>query len=416
MKKVYIGIIGFGNIGSAVAEFIKKNHQVIMANAGLDLEIKKVCDTRPLKIAYPLINNYLDIINDPDISVVVEAIGGENPAKKIILAALNKKKHVVTPNKEVIAKNMKVFLAAAAKNKVQLLFEASVGGGIPIIQPIKESLAGNKISQIYGIVNGTTNYILSKMSSNGMEFATALKEAQDKGYAEPNPKADIEGYDAAYKAAILAMVAFKAEVDWQKIYREGITQITQEDIQYAKDIGYVIKLLAIAQKVDGKIDIRVHPALLPADHALAAVADNYNAIYVKGTPMGPLMFYGQGAGGGPTASAIISDIVAAANDKCQMTNDKLRKVILKKIDEVVGKFYIRLQVPDKVGVLAGISKIFAQKKVSIAAVLQKESNGKVVTLVILTDQVLEKNLRAALSVMKRLPIVQKVSSVIRIVA
>src|SRR3989339_892482 len=382
MKKVYIGIIGFGNIGSAVAEFIKKNHQVIIANAGIDLEVKKVCDTRKLHLPYPLTGNYLDIINDPEISVVVEAIGGENPAKKIILAALNKKKHLVTPNKEVIAKNMKEFLSVAAKNKVQLLFEASVGGGIPIIQPIKESLAGNKISQIYGIVNGTTNYILSKMSSEGMEFASALKEAQDKGYAEPNPKADIEGYDAAYKAAILAMVAFQGEVDWRAVYREGITQITQEDIQYAKDIGYVIKLLAIAQKVDGKIDIRIHPALLPADHALAAVADNYNAIYVKGTPMGPLMFYGQGAGGGPTASAIISDIVAAANDKCQMTNVQLRKINLKKIDDVRGKFYIRLQVPDRVGVLAGISKIFAQKKVSIAAVLQKESNGQVVTLVI----------------------------------
>ncbi|PIS31675.1 homoserine dehydrogenase [Candidatus Saganbacteria bacterium CG08_land_8_20_14_0_20_45_16] len=416
MKKVYVGIIGFGNIGSAVAEFIKKNHQVIAANTGLDLELKKVCDTRQLKIAYPLTHQYTDIINDPEIAVVVEAIGGTVPAKKIILAALNQKKHVVTPNKEVVAKHMKELLAAAAKNKVQLLFEASVGGGIPIIQPIKESLAGNNISQIYGIVNGTTNYILFKMSSEKMEFASALKQAQDKGYAEPNPKADIEGYDAAYKAAILASVAFKAEVNWQAVYREGITGITQEDIQYAKDIGYVVKLLAIAQKVDEKIDIRVHPALLPANHALATVADNYNAIYVKGTPVGPLMFYGQGAGGGPTASAIISDIIASANSKFEIRNSTLKKAKVRNINEVKGKFYIRLEVPDRVGVLAGISKVFAQKKVSIAAVLQKESNGQFVTLIILTDKVVEKNLRAALATMKKLSVVHKIGSVIRLIA
>jgi len=414
MKKVYIGIIGFGNIGSAVAEFIKKNHQVIIANAGIDLEVKTVCDTRKLHIPYSLTSNYLEVINDQEISVVVEAIGGENPAKKIILAALNKKKHVVTPNKEAIAKNMKTFLAAAAKNKVQLLFEASVGGGIPIIQPIKESLAGDKLSQIYGIVNGTTNYILSKMSLEGKDFATALKEAQDKGYAEPNPTSDVEGYDAAYKAAILAMVAFQAEVDWQKIYREGIKQISQDDIQYAKDIGYVIKLLAIAQRDEGKLDVRVHPALLPKKHPLAAVSDNYNAIYVKGAPVGPLMFYGQGAGGGPTASAIISDIIIAANSKNKNQNSKLRKINLKKIGEVKSKFYIRLEVPDRVGVLAGISKIFAQKKVSIAAVLQQETDGQVVTLVIMTDQVAEKNLTAALAAMKKRPIVKKVCNVIRI--
>ncbi|MBU0502719.1 MAG: homoserine dehydrogenase, partial [Candidatus Margulisbacteria bacterium] len=307
MKKVYVGIIGFGNIGSALAAVLKKNRQVIAANTGIDIQIKKVCDTRKLKIPYPLTPDPYDIINDPEISVVVEAIGGVNPAKKIILAALKKKKHVVTPNKEVIAKNMKELLAVAAKNKVQLLFEGAVGGGIPIIAPIRESLAGNRISQIYGIVNGTTNYILSKMSSQGMEFSEALLQAKEKGYAEPNPATDIDGFDAAYKAVILASVAYGVEVDWQKVYCEGIKHISQEDIQYASDVGYVVKLLAIAQRVDGKIDVRVHPALLPKKHALASVEDNFNAIYVKGTPVGSLMFYGQGAGGGPTAYAIISD-------------------------------------------------------------------------------------------------------------
>ncbi|MFH1361849.1 MAG: homoserine dehydrogenase [bacterium] len=416
MKKVYVGIIGFGNIGSALAAVLKKNRQVIAANTGIDIQIKKVCDTRKLKIPYPLTPDPYDIINDPEISVVVEAIGGVNPAKKIILAALKKKKHVVTPNKEVIAKNMKELLAVAAKNKVQLLFEGAVGGGIPIIAPIRESLAGNRISQIYGIVNGTTNYILSKMSSQGMEFSEALLQAKEKGYAEPNPATDIDGFDAAYKAVILASVAYGVEVDWQKVYCEGIKHISQEDIQYASDVGYVVKLLAIAQRVDGKIDVRVHPALLPKKHALASVEDNFNAIYVKGTPVGSLMFYGQGAGGGPTASAIISDIITAANVKCQMSNDKLRKINLRKIAEVKGKYYIRLQVPDKYGVLAGISKAFARKKVSIAAVVQKETVGNLATIVVLTDKVIEKNLEAALRVIKKLPVVRRVSNIIRIVA
>ncbi|MFH1683566.1 MAG: homoserine dehydrogenase [Candidatus Margulisiibacteriota bacterium] len=415
-KQINIGIIGLGNIGSAVASNIRKNHSVILDNTGIDIKVKKVCDVRRIKTPYPFTLNPMEIIKDPNISVVVEAIGGVNPALKFILAALNNGKSVVTPNKEVIAKHMKEIFAAARKNRVQVMFEGAVGGGIPIIQPLRESLAGNKIEQVYGIVNGTTNYILSKMMEEQMEFGQALKKAQEKGYAEPDPTADIKGYDACYKAAILASVAFGAEVNWKDVHFEGITRITQEDIQYARDIGYVIKLLAIAKKVDNKLEVRVHPALIGRTHPLASVSENFNAIYVKGDPMGQLMFYGPGAGGGPTASAIISDIIAIANDKCQMTNVKLRSYPIKRIDEIESRYYIRLQVPDKSGVLAGISKAFARKKVSIAAVVQKETVGDLATLVVLLHQVSEKNLKAALKVIEKLPVVRKVCNVIRIVS
>ncbi len=414
-KKVNIGIIGFGNIGSAVADVIRKNRNVIIANTGLDLRIKKVCDVRRIKAPFKVTSNALSIIADPDISVIVEAIGGVNPALKYILAALKHKKHVVTPNKEVIAKHMPEILAAARKNRVQIYFEGAVGGGIPIILPLRESLAGNQISEIYGIVNGTTNYILSKMKSEKMEFSEALEKAKEKGYAEPDPTSDIKGHDAAYKAAILAATAFGAYIDPKDVYCEGITGITQEDIQYADQIGYVIKLLAIARLVEGKLEVRVHPALVGKEHPLATVSDNYNAIYVKGYPVGELMFYGQGAGGNPTASAIISDIIATTNPKSKIRSPRLKKVKLRKIDDISSRYYIRLEAPDKPGVLAGISRAFARKKVSIAAVVQKEMVGNVATIVILLHKVPEKNLKAALKMVTKLPVVRKICNVIRII-
>lgn len=414
LTKINIGIIGYGNIGSATADAIRKNHAVIISSTGLDLKIKGVCDVRKVKSSFPLTHDPMVLINDPEISVIVEAMGGVNPALKYILAALNAGKHVVTPNKEVVAKHLPEMLAAARKNGVQILFEGAVGGGIPILQTLRQSLAGNSISEIYGIVNGTTNYILSKMLDAGMEFSAALKRAQAKGYAEPNPTNDIDGFDAAYKAAILAAVAFGVQVDWQTIPREGIRGISQEDIQYAGEIGYVIKLLATAKKVKGNLDVRVHPTLVPKSHPLASVACNYNAIYVKGEPVGDLMFYGQGAGGGPTASAIMGNIIEAGNAECRMPNDELRKVSLNKNGEVRSRYYLRLQTPDRFGVLAEISKAFARKRVSIAAVVQKETIGNLATIVILIDKVAEKDCAAALTAIKKLSVVRRVCSVIRI--
>ena len=414
-KKVNIGIIGFGNIGKAVAETLRKNQSIIQANSGLEIKVKKVCDVRRVKTSLPLTKNALDIINDPDIQVVVETIGGVNPALKFILAALAAGKHVVTPNKEVLAKHMTKILAAAKSGRAKILFEGSVGGGIPIIQPLRSSLLANSVEEIYGIVNGTTNYILSQMTKSGMEFADALAEAKDKGYAEPDPTADVKGYDAAYKVAILASVAYGLDVDWQTVYCEGIDSISQEDIQYAKDIGYVIKLLAIAKIVDGKLDVRVHPALVNISHALASVNDNFNAIYVKGNPVGEVMFYGPGAGGGPTASAIISDVITAVGRKSKLERRKLKKAKVKSIADIESRYYIRLQAADRHGVLAGISKAFARKKVSIAAVVQKETIGNNATIVIMVHKVKEKNLRTALSSITKLSLVKKISTVIRIV-
>ncbi|OGC23224.1 hypothetical protein A2291_08270 [candidate division WOR-1 bacterium RIFOXYB2_FULL_42_35] len=414
-RKITIGIIGLGNIGSALAGVLSTNHQVILRNSGVDIRVKKVCDIKKRKTPFSFTSNPYDIINDPEIDVVVECIGGVNPALKLVLAALYNSKHVVTPNKELVAKHMKQLQKVAGENKVSLMFEASVGGGIPIIQPIKECLPANNITEIYGIVNGTTNYILSQMTEAGKEFSDALKEAQAKGYAEPNPSADINGNDAAYKAAILASVAFQIEVNMKDVYFEGITKVAQEDIQYAADIGYLIKLLAITKKVGKEVEIRVHPTLVPKWHPLAAVSDNYNAIYVKGTPMGELMFYGQGAGGGPTASALVADLISIAHCSLPITHYSLLKSKIRNISQVQSRYYIRLQAPDRYGVLAGISKAFAKKKVSIAAVVQKEMVGNVATIVIMVHTVAERNLKAALAEVKKLSVVRKVCNVIRIV-
>lgn len=313
MKKVKIGILGYGTVGSAVDRLLRHN-------PSLGITVKRVCDVSP-KVKHPkLTRRAADIINDPEIAVVVEAIGGINPAKKFVLAALQAGKHVVTSNKELIALNLKELSAAAKRSRVSLLFEASVGGGIPILGPLMSDLAANRISEVYGVVNGTTNYILSKMTKGGMTFSEALKRAKEKGYAEADPKKDIEGYDASYKAAILAAVAFRANINWKKVAFEGIARIEQEDIRYAQEIGYVIKLLAVAKRKGNEVEVSVHPTLIPRDHPLSFIPGPMNAIYVKGEPVGELMFYGQGAGGGPTASAVVGDILKITNYGLRITN------------------------------------------------------------------------------------------------
>ncbi|MFA5839413.1 MAG: homoserine dehydrogenase [Candidatus Margulisiibacteriota bacterium] len=415
MQKINIGIIGFGNIGSAVADAIEKNQLSIAANTGFELIVNKVCDVRKIKTSYSLTPNPYTLIEDPAIDIIVEAMGGENPALKVILAALNAGKSVVTPNKEVIAKHLPEIIEVAQKNMVLVLFEAAVGGGIPILRSLKEDLAGNRISEVYGIVNGTTNYILTRMTEEGMEFDAALKIAQVKGYAEPNPKADIEGYDASYKAAILASVAFGAKVDWKAVEFEGITGIAIEDILYASEIGYKIKLLAVAKLINDKLDVRVYPCLVPCSHPLSSVSDNYNAIYVKADPVGDLMYYGQGAGGGPTASAIIADIIAAARSKIQETSYKLQTYKTANASQSEARYYLRLQAPDTCGVLAGISKTFADHDVSIAAVMQKETIGNKATIVILLHKVREDNLNKAIAALKKSAVVNKICNLIRII-
>ena len=398
----------------AVAAAIKKNAAVIAQRSGCSIKVKYGCDVRPVKAACPVVRNPYKIINDPEISVVVEAIGGVNPAKKLVLAALAAGKHVVTSNKELIALHMEELVESARKNEVSILFEGAVGGGIPVLAAIRDNLGANDLSEVYGIVNGTTNYILSKMTQEGKQFSEVLKEAQRLGFAEANSKMDIEGYDASYKAAILAAVAFGANIKWSGVYREGIEKIAAEDIIYANEIGYVIKLLAIAKKGKEGLEVRVHPALVAKSHPLANISDNFNAIYIKGYPVGELMFYGPGAGGDPTASAVISDIINLASSNFEPRTLNLSNSKIKSIDEIESRYYIRLQAPDRCGVLAGISKVFADKKVSIAAVVQKETVGNISTIVILVHKVREANLTQALKAIQKMPIVHKISNVIRI--
>ncbi|MFH1389302.1 MAG: homoserine dehydrogenase [Candidatus Margulisiibacteriota bacterium] len=413
MKQINIGIIGLGVVGSAVAEAIKLNSASIAARSGLQLKIKKGCDLRKVKAACPVTNDAYELINDPEVKVIVETMGGVNPAKKFVLDSLAAGKHVVTSNKELVALHMPELLSAARRRNVSILYEASVGGGIPILAALRKELAGNNLTGVFGIVNGTTNYILSTMAEEGKEFSEALKEAQEKGYAEANPKKDVEGYDAAYKAVILAAEAFGARVKMDLVYREGIEKIAGEDILYAREIGFAIKLLAIAQNSASGVDVRVHPALVPLSHPLAGVRKNFNAIYVQGFPVGELMFYGPGAGGAPTASAIVSDIIELGQAS-PVFRGELKERPVKPIADISSRYYLRLQVSDKVGVLATIARVFTEKNVSIAAVIQKENVGNLATLVIMLDESVEKNIQAAISAIKKLSVVSRVNNLIRI--
>lgn len=414
MQKIKIGIIGFGTVGSAVDKLIKQNGTLIADRIGVHFEVSAVADVSK-KVHHPkLVRDAHKIINDPEISIIVEAIGGVNPALGYILSALKAGKHIVTSNKEVIALHGDKIFKEAEKNRCLVRFEGAVGGGIPIIGPLSSDLLANDLTEVFGIVNGTTNYILSKMAKEGLEFAQALKEAQELGFAEAKPQKDIEGYDASYKAVILASVAFGAKIDWKSVYFEGISKITQEDIRYADEIGYTIKLLAISKKSAGSLEVRVHPTLIPKDHPLASVSGAMNAIYVTGNMVGELMFYGPGAGGAPTASAIVGDIIAIVYPKFQMLKPHLKALTIKPINEILSRYYIRLTAPDRHGVLAGISKAFADENVSIAAVMQKETIGKTATIVIIIHEAKEENLRKAIAKLKKLPVVKEISNVIRV--
>jgi len=420
-NKIKIGIIGLGTVGASVVKVLRSNGALIEKKSGVKLEIKKAADIRNKKSiagkAYT--KNALDVISDPDISIVVETMGGVDPAKKYVLAAIKSGKHVVTSNKELIAKHGKEIIEAARRSGVQVLFEGSVCGGIPIIKPIRESLAANNIREISGIVNGTTNYILTKMTKEGMSFNAALKEAQAKGFAEADPKMDIDGSDAAYKAAILAHVSSGCFIDPSKIYREGISDIAAEDIEYAKEIGYVIKLLAIVKISGGELEVRVHPTLIEQNHPLAQVNDNFNAVFVKADAMGDAMFYGEGAGGLPTASSVLSDVIDIARctsccSGCCSYYPPAKSLKIKNIGEIRSRYYIRLEAPDRPGVLAGISGAFAKKHVGIQEVVQRESKGKTAQIVIILHENREKDIQDALKMISKSTVVKKIRSVIRV--
>jgi homoserine dehydrogenase len=420
-KKVKIGIIGLGTVGSSVVRVLKKNAGLIEKRSGVKIEIKKAADLRNKRdvAGKAYTNNALDVISDPDISIVVETMGGVSPAKQYVLSAIRAGKNVVTSNKELIAKHGKEIIDAAKAAGVQVLFEASVCGGIPIIHSIRESLAANNIREISGIVNGTTNYILTKMTKEGLDFGSALKEAQKKGFAEADPRMDIDGSDAVYKAAILANVASGAFIDPSDIYKEGISNIAAEDIEYAKEIGYCIKLLAIIKIFGDDLEVRVHPTLIEQGHPLAEVSDNYNAVYVKGDALGDAMFYGQGAGGDPTASSVLSDVIEIAGGMggcCSVEPyyPPEKKLKIRDIGDIRSRYYIRLETPDMPGVLAGISGVFAKKKVSIREVVQRGSKGGNAQIVIICHENREKDIQEALKIISKLPVVKRIRSVIRV--
>lgn len=423
---INIGLLGYGTVGSGVAELLARNSEIIAQRTGDKVVLKKVLERNSDTIKKAGItpgmvaNDINDIINDPEIDIVVELIGGIEPAFSFIIGAMQNGKHVVSANKDLIATKGEEIFNTAAENNVDFYFEASVAGGIPIIYPLKQSLTGNRILEVIGILNGTTNYILTKMSQEGRPFAEVLVEAQQLGYAEADPTADVEGLDAARKIAILSSIAFNSRVTLDNVYVEGITAISPADIKYARELGYVIKLLAIAKEDEqGRIATRVHPAFLPKTHPLAAVNDVFNAVFVRGDAVGEIMHYGRGAGKMPTASSVVGDIIEVGRNMLANTNARIgctcytAKTMLS-INELMAKFYIRMTVTDQPGVLAGIAGVFGNNNVSIATVLQKASQDRMAELIMITHEVKEQNLRDALAVLKGMSIVSEIDNVIRL--
>jgi len=428
MRKINIGLIGFGNVGCGVVKILQQRKSLLAQKIGIEIVIKKICDKdlskkRDVSINKALLtSNANEIINDPAIDIVVELMGGINPAKEVILAALKKGKHVVTANKALLAEHGNELFSEASQRGKNIYFEASVGAGIPIIKSIKEGLVANKFTSIFGIVNGTSNYVLTQMSKQGCSFANALASAKAKGFAEKDPTFDIEGVDSAHKLVLLTYLAFGRIVSLKDIFIEGISQISAADIIYAKELGYEIKLLAIAKKENDELEVRVHPTFLPQEHLLSSVDGVINAIYVSSDLAGDLMFYGPGAGQLPAASAVVSDIVDLTQDvKAGLFRPTLNSVEdnsikgLRKITEFENKYYIRIMAVDKPGVLAKVAGILAKFGISIASVSQKERlRSQVVPVVMVSHEVKEKNLRNAIKMIDKLADIKEKSVAIRI--
>lgn len=383
MKKVKIALLGLGNVGRGVWMILNSNKEEIMKRCGYEVEIAKVLvrdknKPRGIEISDELVTTDFDeILKDSSIKIVVEVMGGMEPAREYMLRCMENKKHIVTANKMLLATGGDELFEKADENGIMFSYEASVAGGIPIIKGIDESLTANKIETLYGIVNGTTNYILSKMELEGADFDDVLKEAQEKGYAEADPTSDIEGYDAQYKLAILASLAFGSKIDVKNVYREGITKIEAVDMKYAKEFKMGIKLLAIAKETNGKVELRVHPTMIPKKHPLSNVYDSYNAVFIRGNAVGDLMFYGRGAGDLPTGSAVVSDIVSIVRNNVETENpnpvvkNNLWEREILDMGSVESKFYIRATVLDESGVLGEITAILGKHNVSIRSVIQK---------------------------------------------
>lgn len=428
MKGINLGLIGFGNVGSGVVKILRERKAFLAEKSGLQINIKKICDKdfstkRGISVDRALLTRSpQEIIDDPQIDIVAELIGGIHPAKEYISESLKKGKDIVTANKALLAQEGKGLFAEALLRGKSIYFEASVGAGIPIIKVLREGLIANRFNSIFGILNGTSNYILSSMSANNCDFQAALKEAQKKGFAEKDPTLDIEGIDSAHKLVLLTHLCFGKFVKMEDVFIEGISQISLADVSYAKELGLEIKLLAIAKKEAGELEVRVHPTLIPKGHLLASVSGVFNAIYVASDLAGNLLFYGPGAGQMSAASAVVSDIIDLARDikaglfrpAMSIAQDKSIQR-LRSINDFKSRYYIRFMAVDKPGVLAKISGILAKSGISIASVTQKERHkAHIVPIVMIIHEAEEKHLRQALSQIDRLDVIKEKSVAIRI--
>ncbi len=423
MKTLKVGMLGCGNVGSQIARLLVANKADLASRAGAQLELVKVAvkDFKAKRdgIATSLLtDDPFSVVNDPEIDLIIEVIGGISPAKELILAAFKNGKSVVTANKALLAKEGAALYQAAGEANVDLYYEAAVAGAIPILRPLRESLVGDHVTRIMGIVNGTTNYILTKMDESGTAFADALKQAQELGFAEADPTADVEGIDASDKAAILAGLAFHSRVTDKDVYREGITKITATDVKVAKAMDMVIKLLAITElTASGEISVRVHPALISRTHPLASVRESFNAVFVEAQSAGQMMFYGKGAGGEPTASAVLGDLVAIARHKVLggigPKESDYASLKIAPMGETKTRYLIRLNVADKPGVLESVAHVFASHSVSIQTVRQTGAGDKA-ELIIMTHTSTESALSATVNELGKLPAVTDVASVLRV--
>jgi homoserine dehydrogenase len=427
-ETINVGLLGHGVVGGGVAKTLRDKADTIARRVGQPVVLRGVLVRDPSRHQdadwLRITADPADVLDDPEVQIVVEMLGGEQPAHDYIRRAIANGKHVVTANKEVMAKHGPSIVAEAASRGLDVAYEASVGGGIPVIGPFKLDLLANDISRVAAIINGTTNYIITRMSTAGLDFETALREAQAAGYAEPDPRNDVEGIDAAYKLAILSTLAFHARVHPDQVYREGITGLQPSDFRYARELGYAIRLLAIAKLVDGGLEARVHPTLVPAGTILASVDDVYNAVQVEGDLVGRILFYGRGAGAGPTASAVVADVIDLAQ---RIVGGEIRPTVAiydesirpRPMDDVHSRYYLRLVAADRPGVIAQIAGIFGARRISLASVIQKEdvhhrAGDRYAEIVFMTHQAHEASVQQALAEIRQLGVVDQVGSVIRV--
>lgn len=422
---VRIGVLGCGNVGAAFVRLVEQQSSVIEQRTGVRLEIVSVAvrnmsRDRDVQLSEGLLTRDAhSVVADPNVDLVVEMIGGIEPARELISSALAAGKPVVTANKELLANVGTELYAAADAAGVDLLFEAAVAGGVPVIRALRESLRGEPVSRVMGIINGTTNFILTKMTEEGADYAAALSEAQHLGFAERDPTADVEGFDAGAKAAILASIAFGAKVVAGDVYHEGISRVTAADIAVAKRLGYVIKLLGIAERdrASGEIAVRVHPAMVPNTHPLASVRASYNAVFIEGDAVGSLMFYGRGAGGNPTASAVLGDVIDAAVNLVKGTHGTIgtfAKAVIRPIDETTAEYLLSLEVTDKPGVLHAVTGAFAAHGVSIRAA-EQEGIGADARLVFITHEAKESDVQATVRQLRDMEVVKQVGGLLRVI-